>query len=94
MEATIKVLDGQLSKYADLTPEIDFLNDFSTDGNVVIDYAGCFSRNENDDLIFTFGQNKGKKILENKGMLEWMLSRDFAEHTKYIARKILNGEIK
>jgi hypothetical protein len=40
-----------------------------------------------------FGKNKGLPVAENLGMVTWMLDKDFSEHTKFIARKILNGEI-
>ena len=64
-------------------------------GNTVIDYAGKFARDEDGDIIFTFGDNRGKKVKTNLGMLEWMLPKDFfPAHTKYIARQILNGELR
>ncbi len=92
-EATISVLAGQLAKYPDLSPDPDTLHDLALQGNSVIDYAGKFSRDDDGDIIFTFGKNSGQKVKDNLGMLDWMLSRDFPAHTKYIARKILNGEL-
>jgi DNA polymerase III subunit epsilon len=94
VEATIKVLAGQLRKHDDLTPDLGHLHNYCNDGRQVIDYAGCFARNAEGELIFTFGKNKGLRVSENKGMLEWMLQRDFTAHTKHIAKMILTGELR
>ena len=94
VEATIKVLAGQLRKHNDLAPDLGCLHDFCNEGKEVIDYAGMFARNAEGELVFTFGQNKGKRIADNYGMLEWMLLRDFPAHTKHIAKRILAGELK
>ena len=94
VEASIKVLSGQLQKYNDLKPDVDSLFAFSTDGKAMVDYAGFFARNEVGELIFTFGQNKGKKVMENLGMLNWMLPRDFPRYTKRICQDILDGKLK
>lgn len=92
-EATAEVLNGQIAKYA-LDGSIDSLHEISNQGFEVVDYDGKFSRNEQGELIFTFGTNKGKRIADNHGMLKWMIDKDFSRHTKYIAQKILNGELK
>lgn len=94
VEATIKVLNGQLKKYSDLHPSADSLHEFSASKYAVLDYDGKFGRDKNGDIIFTFGKNKGSLVSKNTGMIEWMLDKDFSEHTKFIARKILRGEIK
>jgi len=101
VEATIKVLNGQLQKYSDLKPSTDSLHEFSASQRVdlstkyaVLDYDGKFARDKSGNIIFTFGKNKGLLVSENLGMLEWMLNKDFSEHTKFIARKILKGVIK
>lgn len=92
-QATAAVLNGQVAKYA-LDGSIDSLYKLSNQGLEVVDYDGKFSRNEQGELIFTFGTNKGKRIADNHGMLKWMLDKDFSRHTKYIAQKILNGELQ
>ena len=95
VEATMKVLACQLAKYPDLLPDPVALHDLVQDGNTFIDYAGKFDRDDEGDIIFTFGDNKGKKVKTNLGMLDWMLSKDFfPAHTKYIARQIMNGELR
>jgi len=94
VEATMKVLAGQLSKYPDLLPDPDMLHDLVQEGNIVIDYAGKFARDADGDIIFTFSNNIGKKVKDNLGMLDWMLTRDFTAQTKHIVRQILDGALK
>jgi len=94
VEATIKVLNGQLTKYPELAPDPDALYDLVNENRSVLDYAGKFARDETGEIIFTFGANRGKKVKDNYGMLEWMLPRDFTEHTKHIARQLLEGKLR
>lgn len=94
VEATIKVLNGQLEKYSDLIPTVATLHDFSYQANEYLDYDKKFSRDKNGKIVFMFGKNKGLPATDNLGMVKWMLDKDFSEYTKLIARKILNGEIE
>ena len=59
--ATVDILEAQIERY-DLDSSIDNLQELSTQGKEIIDYAGKFTRNEAGDIIFTFGKNKGKKV--------------------------------
>ena len=93
VEATIKVLNGQLEKYSDLTPTIDSLYKNFFQESEYLDYDRKFSRDKKGEIIFMFGKNKGLPVADNLGMVKWMLDKDFSEHTKFIARKILSGEI-
>ena len=93
VEATIKVLNGQLEKYQDLNPTAEGLHEFSYQESDYLDYDRRFSRDKSGEIIFMFGKNKGMRVADNLGMVKWMLDKDFSEHTKYIARKILNGEL-
>lgn len=93
VEASIKVLNGQLEKYSDLPPTTDALHDMFVQENDFLDYDRKFSRDKKGEIIFMFGKNKGLPVAENLGMVKWMLDKDFSEHTKFIARKILSGEI-
>ena len=94
VEATIAVLGGQLDKYPDLPPDPLTLHELAHQGNPVIDYAGKFSRDADREIIFTFGTNRDKKVKDNLGMLKWMQLNEFAAHTKFIARQILDGELR
>ena len=93
VEATIKVLNGQLEKYPDITPDTETLHAFTKMDTEFLDFDRRFARDRTGEIIFMFGKNKGMKVADNLGMVKWMLDKDFSEHTKYIARKILKGEI-
>jgi DNA polymerase-3 subunit epsilon len=64
------------------------------DRKVFLDFAGTMYRDEKGDLIFNIGKNKGKKVLDNKGMLNWMLKEEFPLDTKNWCQKIIKGEVK
>ncbi|MCK9407762.1 MAG: 3'-5' exonuclease [Bacteroidetes bacterium] len=93
VEATIKVLNGQLEKYPDMGQTTDALHEYSYQENDFLDYDRKFSRDKGGEIIFMFGKNKGLRVADNLGMVKWMLDKDFSEFTKFIARKILSGEI-
>lgn len=93
-KATTIVLEKQVMAHFNSETDIQTLNEVSLDGRVIVDPAGKFSRDKDGDIIFTFGTNKDKKVSTNLGMLTWMLSKDFPETTKRIAREILKGELK
>lgn len=90
-QATIEVFRAQMNKYG-LTEDLKALANEYGQGEI-LDYAGRFARNEQNEIVFTFGKNAGLRAIDQPGMLQWMLDRDFPEHTKYIARKILNKEL-
>lgn len=47
-----------------------------------IDLAGKLVRDADGDAVYTFGQHKGKKLRDQPGFANWMLSRDFPADTK------------
>jgi DNA polymerase-3 subunit epsilon len=93
--ATLDVLFGQLEKYPELPRDMDGLHDFSdmTDPDAV-DKAGRFKWS-GDEVVVNFGKNSGtplKVIAENDpGFLKWIVSKDFPEDTKDVARDALMG---
>jgi len=91
--ASASVLNAQIAKYA-IHGDVETLVKLSGVDTEIIDYDGKFSRNEKGEIIFTFGTNRGKRVIDNEGMLKWMLDKDFSQHTKYIAQKLLNKEIQ
>ncbi len=93
VEATIKVLNGQLEKYPELAATSESLHEFSHQESDFLDYDRKFARDKNGEIVFMFGKNKGAPVADNLGMVKWMLDKDFTEQTKLIARKILKGEI-
>jgi len=90
--ATIEVLNGQIDRY-ELDNSVDALHDICNDSEI-IDYERKFVRNEDGDIVFTFGKHKGMCVEYEKDYLEWMLKSDFANYTKLVIRKIITGEMK
>ncbi len=90
--ASHDVLLKQIEKYK-FPNEPKEINKIVNRGNLV-DFGGKFTRNESGEILFAFGKNEGKRVSDNFGMLQWMLDKEFSHHTKMIARKILNGELK
>lgn len=91
-EATWEVLDAQISRYANLKEDVDFLADFSKHGDVTrVDFAGRLALNENNQVVYNFGKHKGKTVEEvlktEPGYYGWMLDADFPLYTKQCLRK-------
>ncbi len=85
--ATIDILKRQLLKYDDLEPNTSFLHDYLNSGNTV-DISGKFVRNENGDIVFSFGKHQGKLACTERDYLKWMLTGDFPVDTKQVANRI------
>lgn len=88
-EATWKVLQAQLEKYADLQGDIAFLADFSRGGNMnLLDFAGRLCINDKGEAAYNFGKHKGKTVKqvndEEPGYYGWFISdsTDFPKYTK------------
>jgi DNA polymerase-3 subunit epsilon len=95
VEATIKVLEGQFAKYADLPRDPDELNTYCNPPDPDrLDRAGRL-RWRDGEMVIAFGKNSGLKVRdlaqENKGYLKWILAADFPEDTKELIRNALDG---
>lgn len=94
--ASAEVLAGQLARYADLPSTLEALHLYSTpsEGRFVDPDKRFFWRD--GEAVFNFGDHRGKGLAEiaksHPGYLEWMISRDFPEEAKRIARGALKGE--
>jgi hypothetical protein len=86
----VDILTAQIERY-DLSNDINELQEISTQGSEIIDYAGKFTKNEAGKIIFNFGPQKNKRVLEEAGFARWMLTKDFTFDTKQKARMILKG---
>jgi DNA polymerase-3 subunit epsilon len=88
--ATKKVLLAQIQKYSDVPGTVPELSLYSTEGQKRnADITGKLLYNENNEIVFGFGKNKGKKITEDPAYAKWMLSTDFPEDTKAIILSLL-----
>jgi DNA polymerase-3 subunit epsilon len=95
VQATVRVLDGELAKYADLPRTVPELSEYCNPRDPDdVDRAGKLKWADGD-VVIGFGKNAGKKLKDlltyDTGFLKWMLQNDFPEDTKEILRKAMNG---
>lgn len=90
--AAKKILLAQIEKYADVPSTVSELSAYSLEGTKrSADISGKLVYNENNEIVFAFGKNKGRKIVDERDYAQWMLDSDFPTDTKLILRKILNS---
>ncbi len=92
-EMTLRVLVGQLARYAELPRSVSQLHDLFCAGiDQDLDPEGRF-RLVNGEPTVNFGKNRGRLLKdisrEEPGFLRWILKGDFSEPVKSIARKYL-----
>lgn len=92
-EMTLRVLVGQLERYAELPRSVGELHDqFCAGIDQDIDPEGRF-RLVNGEPTVNFGKNRGRLLKdisrEEPGFLRWILKGDFSEPVKSVARKYL-----
>ena len=89
--ATYEILEAQIEKYDDVESGVDFLSEYSTHGKRA-DFAGFILVDEEGDEIFSFGKNKGVKVVDvfraNPGYYSWMQNADFPLYTKKVLTQI------
>jgi DNA polymerase-3 subunit epsilon len=96
VEACWRILEAQLTRYADLPRDMDGLDNFCSeqDGRFV-DADRKFEWRYNEATI-AFGKNRGRSLKEivrqDPGFLQWILASDFGSETKDIVRKALEGK--
>ena len=56
----------------------------------LVDLGRRFRRNDNDVIVFAFGEHMDKPAIRHPGFLEWMLKKDFPEDSKRICRYLLD----
>ena len=91
IQETENVFLGQLKRWPEIgeTPEAIHTACFPRNPDW-LDDGGTFIF-KNGVLCFNFGQNKGKPVANNKGLLKWMLGKSFSPEAKDICRRILGG---
>lgn len=91
VEATYELLFAQLMKYPDLPESVSELAKMANYDRPFLDILGKFSLDEEGDYIFNFGPQKGRKVKDEMGFLNWMFKKDFNEDTMNWATKIQNS---
>jgi DNA polymerase-3 subunit epsilon len=86
-EATLDVVLKQMEIYSDIGADVESLAAYCCDS----EYADLARKIEiiNGEFCFAFGKHKGKRIVDEQGYAQWMLSNDFPVETKEIIRQVL-----
>lgn len=91
-EATMEILEAQISHYADLENDVAFLGEFSK-GEDFLDYTRRI-RLVDGKPVFNFGKYKDKSVEDifrkEPSYYDWMMKGDFALDTKNVISKIFN----
>lgn len=90
VDMTVKILRAQIERYS-LPQTMEELHELSLNGRKIVDWAGKLSKDEQGDLIFTFGKHKGKKCKTELNYCSWMVDKgDFSNQTKSFLKTLLN----
>lgn len=90
--ATAEVLDAQLKRYPDLAAlDREGLSKASEyDGPKRISMDGKIRSNEHGEAIYGFGKHEGQRVRDHQDYAQWMLGKDFPEHTKMVLKTLLS----
>lgn len=91
INATVDVFLAQLEHYEDLPETMEELELFCNHGKKFLDLSGKFTFDEDGDVVFNFGAERGKKAIDNLGLVNWILGKDFPADTRQVCYDILNG---
>lgn len=91
INATVDVFLAQLDRYDDLPESLEELELFTNHGKKFLDLSGKFTFDDDGDVVFNFGPERGKKAIENISLVNWILGKDFPKDTKDVCYDILNG---
>ena len=80
--ATLEILFIQ----DNIRPKDRSMQELSGSTNLV-DFTGKLTRNDNGEIVFNFGKNKGKRLKDEKDYCQWMLKSDFSNELKNIIQK-------
>lgn len=90
--ATAEVFFAQLERYEDLPGEIDALALLSNYDKPMLDMKGCFTTDDQGNILFNFGKYRGEKAVLHVDFLDWMVNKaSFPKDTVDVAQQIING---
>lgn len=95
VQATIRVLEGQLERYPDLPLSAEALHKYCNPKHPHwVDSQGRL-RWVNGEVAIGFGKNQGRLlkglVATDNGFLNWILQNDFPDDTKAIIRNAIQG---
>ncbi len=90
---TLRVLEGQLARYAELPRSVAELHELFCAGiDQDLDPEGRFRMVKGEPTV-NFGRNRGRSLRDmsrdEPGFFKWILKGDFSEAVKSIAKKYL-----
>ncbi len=93
--ATVRVLEGQFGKYADLPTDVDELDHYCNPRDPSwVDRAGRFKWADGE-IVCNFGKKAGVKLKElvatDPGFVKWILRSEFPPDTQELMRHALEG---
>jgi len=96
VQATVRVIEGQFERYADLPPDMEGLDEFCNPRHPDwVDRTGKFKW-VNGEVVVNFGKKQGTSLIEiartDSGFLKWMLKGDFQPDAQEIAKNALDGK--
>jgi DNA polymerase III subunit epsilon len=93
--ATANVLTAQFERYTDLPQDMDQLDALCNPRDPMWADASGKLKWVNGEMVINFGQKQGVKlkqlVLNDRGYLEWILKKDFADDTKDLIRDALDN---
>lgn len=94
--ATIRVLDGQFRRYAELPADMDALSDYCDPRDPAwVDRAGRLKWAQGE-VVFNFGKFQGQSlrdtVIHDPNFITWLLRSDFPDDTKQIVRDAVSGK--
>lgn len=94
--ATVRVLEGQFERYADLPRTVAELDAYCTLRDPMwADREGRL-KNDKGEILINFGKKKGESLYalarHDPGFLKWILRGDFPSDTKEIVQRALEGK--
>lgn len=88
-EALEKIFVAQNELYDDIGETEEEIGKFCDDRNR-LDFSGCFEKNENGEILYSFGKHKGKPVKNHKSYLGYMMGNPgFTLDTKRYIREFL-----
>ena len=89
-QATLEIFESQLKQHFDDELDVDKIHNMCFSSRTV-DFSRKLKRNEEGEIVFAFGKNKGKKVTDNLGYAEWMLKGNFPADTKRILQELISS---
>jgi len=95
VEATLRVMEGQLDRYPDLPRDLDGLDEFCNPRDPAwVDRTGKLKWVEGD-VTLNFGRYAGRKlrelVREEPNFVRWLLKADFPQDTRDIVERASRG---